>query len=875
MATVVKDLGGVTAYADAVAAGYTGTREEFQELMASYASVAQQAAQSASDAESAKNAAVSAKNDAESAKVDAVSAKNSAVSAKNDAISAKNDAVSAKTAAETAEGHAEGYATSASGSATSAGTNALKSEGYAVGQQNGTDVGSGSPYYHNNAKYYAEKAAQTLADYKKFAYVDLLEYTFDNNVPVEITTALDRGTFNKYWQEVEYLPVIIDFYYNGDGYTVVAGTLNISAGDMYIIGEMENIDSSGLKSRITIRLFADPNTSIVKVYAVVTETPVSPLVEISYSDLVALRTAGKLVPGQQYRITDYATIINGSYNLSDLGSQGYIHYARAVDNDFFDVIVTADDASHLNENARACRRAESTYAPDAKPEAWEIKYCLDNDTSRFAWASSDGKGVIYYMKDEFGNEAGYDFKDIQFIRYGLSESQHHPAGISDSYELIHDENEGYYGRYGTPFHLFQALQAYASAGTYVNPFSIDDGGNPLTYYDYDFAVGPAILGAIQYAEVDGTYLSTFDAGWYYTFDFAGEDASVHENAGYYCRQNSIGACCDAALAFVADKFDTYGLPCNVWMCFFSTANIQDNKLEDDCFYNTFGANSWRNHMSKLSAMNCFGDGCYDLHLGNRCTGNIFERNCIYDVLGDECKYNIFHYSFFDSTLGAECQQNYFCSSTHRNSLGVDCKSNVFYCACMDNELSSNCNQNSVGYGSTGNKFFNSDEIYLTEAPASYGCDYCIFSNCTYIQINSSSIRLTFINVANSRLLSDSRNSTFSDCNNLYLGGAEYSTFRCLEHVTFGEQAEEYDGNVFTSNLQNMQYVGFEHGGISNVSTYGAVISVNIPDTIDLNTYIYEIRGATVTDTGKATIVTKVAFGNESGTSTTDGGQTWS
>ena len=40
---------------------------------------------------------------------------------------------------------------------------ALKAEGYATGKQNGTDVGSGSPYYHNNAAYYAEQAAQSAS----------------------------------------------------------------------------------------------------------------------------------------------------------------------------------------------------------------------------------------------------------------------------------------------------------------------------------------------------------------------------------------------------------------------------------------------------------------------------------------------------------------------------------------------------------------------------------------------------------------------------------------------------------------------------------------------------------------------------------------
>lgn len=96
MAVVTTNLGVVTAYGDAVAAGYTGTKAEWQALMASYASVAEEAAQSAEDAE----------------------------------------------------------------------TDALKSEGYAVGKQNGTDVTSGSPYYHNNTAYYATQAqtAQTDAE---------------------------------------------------------------------------------------------------------------------------------------------------------------------------------------------------------------------------------------------------------------------------------------------------------------------------------------------------------------------------------------------------------------------------------------------------------------------------------------------------------------------------------------------------------------------------------------------------------------------------------------------------------------------------------------------------------------------------------------
>ena len=57
MAVTTTNLGVITAYGDAVAAGYTGTKAEWQALMASYATVGQQAVD-------AKNAAVAAKDTA-------------------------------------------------------------------------------------------------------------------------------------------------------------------------------------------------------------------------------------------------------------------------------------------------------------------------------------------------------------------------------------------------------------------------------------------------------------------------------------------------------------------------------------------------------------------------------------------------------------------------------------------------------------------------------------------------------------------------------------------------------------------------------------------------------------------------------------------
>lgn len=121
---------------------------------------------------------------------------------------------------------------------------------------------------------------------------------------------------------------------------------------------------------------------------------------INYSDLVALRNNNQLVPGLSYRIVDYVT------TTSQEDTQSANHP--------FDLIVTAISNNELSEDATACLHEGDTYFSGNKLNQWTIKYCLDNDTSRFAWASD--KGVIYYMKDEFNNEAWYDFKNIMFLR---------------------------------------------------------------------------------------------------------------------------------------------------------------------------------------------------------------------------------------------------------------------------------------------------------------------------------------------------------------------------------------------------------------------------------------------------------------------------
>ena len=127
------------------------------------------------------------------------------------------------------------------------------------------------------------------------------------------------------------------------------------------------------------------------------------IIEITWSELKAKRDAGELTLGQLYRITDYQCTTTESYTRS-AGHQ-------------FDIIVLALTNNTLSEQAWAALHSGDTYFANNNLSAWKLWYCLDNDTTRFAWAdntSGNGRGVIYKMIDEFNNDVPYDFKNIQF-----------------------------------------------------------------------------------------------------------------------------------------------------------------------------------------------------------------------------------------------------------------------------------------------------------------------------------------------------------------------------------------------------------------------------------------------------------------------------
>lgn len=110
-----------------------------------------------------------------------------AVGTRSDGQTPAHSLESAKHYAESADSSA----TAASTSETNAGNSALESEGWAVGKQNGVDVGNTSPYYHNNSKYYSDYASSTVGAHSTaLTYLD----SYSANVDAVAGVASDVAT---------------------------------------------------------------------------------------------------------------------------------------------------------------------------------------------------------------------------------------------------------------------------------------------------------------------------------------------------------------------------------------------------------------------------------------------------------------------------------------------------------------------------------------------------------------------------------------------------------------------------------------------------------------------------------------------------------
>ena len=329
---------------------------------------------------------------------------------------------------------------------------------------------------------------------------------------------------------------------------------------------------------------------------------VSNSVNITWEKLKDARDNGELVPGKQYRITDYVCTTT---------QEG----TKAKGNNF-DIIVTADSGSVLNEVARAALHEGDTYFRNCDLNAWKIWYCLDNDTTRFAWAdSTNGKGVIYRMIDEFGNDVPYDFKNIQFKD---------PNSNNNYYYYTFSG----YGEDETDYSILRTTNIFSNT---ISPFYGSDVTNNAiqTINKILFSVGG-----------DGNcYGNYFGSGCY------------NITLSFYCCNNTFGNGCYSNSLSPYCSNNTFG------------DNCHSNKLNSSCTYNIFEYNCYSNTLGEYCSNNTFGNNCYSNTLDGNCVGNNFGNNCFNNSLGSDCSGN---------SLGTYCDNIAIGGMSSNNTFSDDC-----------------------------------------------------------------------------------------------------------------------------------------------------------------------------------------------------------
>ena len=381
---------------------------------------------------------------------------------------------------------------------------------------------------------------------------------------------------------------------------------------------------------------------------------------LTWQELKELRDDGNLKPGQWYRITDYMT----TTTQMDTRSAGHQ----------YDVLVMAESDSVLSENALAVQHTSEAddYFHNAVCEAWELKYCLDNDTDRFAWADGvNGKGVVYQMKDEWGNQCPYDFKNIQFKRCYCELEEFDGNGCylaipgmttgPDNDTLPAQEDDNFIWVY--TFSCLASLdedvadhpeQADASMGMFKteNEMQPDYGDSPRPsnnimepyFISQSIDDGPLL-------KVRALPNITFQQ--FFTDEYS-----------YHCSENRISGACHDWSCRCKNFYNNNFSEAKVEYCYFSgiyiqyntfSGNVGNNTFSGYVQYNTFSGDIYQNTFSGNVQRNTFSGDIYQNTFSGDVENNTFSGDIYQNTFSGNVRYNTFSGNLYESQILGKCQ----------------------------------------------------------------------------------------------------------------------------------------------------------------------------------------------------------------------------
>ena len=473
------------------------------------------------------------------------------------------------------------------------------------------------------------------------------------------------------------------------------------------------------------------------------------VVSTTYAELKQLRDSSALSPGTWYRITDYETTV---YNNANARSAGH----------FFDILVQATDVNILSEDAKAVHSTRDTdgYFAHANLGAWKLKYSLDNDPAKFAWASDGGEkwtttlpeiGLLELtpVSTDDTTYEGCPYKfSASFSGMALTVYVAH-LELQEGEEFIHNVLviEGMGEPMVDQFPVTGIVHENQTPGKGVI-WEMEDEYNNLCSYDFkniqfkrslivatkddpsedDCAFFGKYVGQAMEelpALPEGYAIDPNDSKYLYTFSVIAADGSVEDNSlgvdltsagmGIYhlCAENRMRPNMNVSSFAMDLNNNVFVATCNSiedMMNIIQMGNTFDamcqgntfvnmttcNTFGNYCCYNSFGNSCWGNSFGNYFQYNSFGNYCYRNTFGNYCYRNTFGNNCDNNSFGNNCNYNSFGNDCDNNSFGNDCDYNSFGNSCGNNTFGNYFQYNSFGNSCGSNSFVNDCDNNSFG-----------------------------------------------------------------------------------------------------------------------------------------------------------------------------------
>ena len=346
------------------------------------------------------------------------------------------------------------------------------------------------------------------------------------------------------------------------------------------------------------------------------------------------------------------------------------------------MIVTALSTNQISENVTAIPHAGDTYFTGygARLSAWDVKYTHLNDNAKYKWADPvNGKGVIYYLRDEWMNECHYDFKNILFTRTGSAGGI--PVPQTDNYFTFSwvDENntvidlslignsllnneESYSGMFGNKIGRFSS-----SYPGYYQPIEVLSNNVFISTFDYESGY---FYGCFNNTFGNDNNNNTFgNNNNNNTFGNNNNNITFGNENGY----NTFGDDNYNNTFGNGNSYNTFG-DSNSYITFgdynyITFGNFNNNNTFGDGNYITFGNFNYNNTFGNENGYNTFGDDNNNNTFGNENYYITFGDSNSYITFGDDNNNNTFGNVNINNTFGNSNYYNTFGNNNYSNTFG--------------------------------------------------------------------------------------------------------------------------------------------------------------------------------------------------------------